>query len=62
MSVNHIHACGGQTRALDPLELELWPPCGLWELNPGTLQEQQELLAAESFPQPHTVNFNATET
>lgn len=27
--------------------LELQIPCGYWELNPGTLQEKQELLVTE---------------
>lgn len=46
---------GGQTRALDLLELELdsgEPSCGCWEQTLGYPPEQQVTLTTESSPQP----------
>jgi hypothetical protein len=37
-----------QKRASDPITDGFEPPCGCWELNPGPLEEQSVLLAAES--------------
>ena len=51
-------AQGGQNRALDPQNLEVYlvtgyePPCGSWELNWWPLQEQQVLRTSESPLQP----------
>ena len=42
MAISGVHK--GQNRAPYPLEPEL---CGYWELNPGTLQNQQVLLNIE---------------
>lgn len=40
-------ALGGQKRVSDFLEVELMgigkPPCGFWEMNLGSLQEQKSL-------------------
>lgn len=54
----HIHAgtLGGQQRASDPPELELWglwTSWGRWELNtPGLTQEQQVLLTSATYHCP----------
>lgn len=44
-------ACGGQKRALDPLELELGGcklSCVCWQLNPDPLEKQFVLLTTET--------------
>lgn len=33
------------------------PPCGFWESNPGSLQEQQGFLTTETSQQPHSFLF-----
>jgi hypothetical protein len=43
----------GQKRMLGPLELDICKlPCGYWELNPDSLQEQQVLLTNKPPLQP----------
>jgi hypothetical protein len=47
----YIPAC--QKRASDPIIDGCGPPCGSWELNSRTLEEQPVFLTSEPSLQPH---------
>jgi hypothetical protein len=50
-----------QKREFVPIMEGCEPPCGCWELNPGSLEEQSMLLTAEPFLQPHVVFLKKKE-
>jgi hypothetical protein len=47
-----------QKRASDPITDGCEPPCGCWELNSGSLEEQSVLLTAEASLQPLGLYYN----
>ena len=49
----------GQKRASDLITYGCEPPCGCWELNSGSLEEQAMLLTAEPSLQPATNALNS---
>jgi hypothetical protein len=56
-----VHCCSlqrRQKRASDPVTDGCEPPCGCWELNSGSLEEQSVLLTAEPSLQPNTWLLN----
>lgn len=57
MYMNALSACAPacQERASDPVTDGCEPPCGCWELNSETLEEQPVLLTAEPSLQPQDI-------
>jgi hypothetical protein len=49
-----------QKRASDLIRDGCEPPCGCWELNSGSLEEQSVLVTTEASPQPWTLDFNTS--
>jgi hypothetical protein len=52
----------GQKGEADPITDGCEPPCGCWELNSGTLEEQPVLLTAEPTLQPTVMLFKVQKS
>jgi hypothetical protein len=57
MSTLYLSSDTHQKKASDPITDGCEPPCGCWELNSGTLEEQSVLLPTEPSLQPKSKVF-----